>query len=296
MPGSLPVLINGASGAGHGEGVAAKIEQEFRAAGAAAQVEVLESADALLARPRRLVEEKPRCLVAAGGDGTVSAVASVLAGSGIPLGVLPLGTLNHFARDLGIPADLGEAVRGVLSGKLREIDVGQVNGRVFINNSGIGLYPAIVHRREKQRRRLGRSKWHAMLWAAHNVLRVHPFLHLRLEVRGTEHRLRTPFVFVGNNVYRMQGFDIGARERLDAGVLSLYLAHRRGRLGLLLLALRALLGRLYEGNDFEATAVQRLRIDSRHKRLLVSVDGEIEAMELPLDYRIRPRALRVVAP
>lgn len=296
MPGSLPVLVNGSAGGGHGAGLAAQIEQQFRAAGAAARVEVAESGAALLHLARRFLGEKAPRIVAAGGDGTVNAIASVLAGSGVPLGVLPLGTLNHFARDLGIPLELAAAVRTALQGAIREVDVGEVNGRVFINNSSIGLYPAMVRRREQQRRRLGRSKWQAMLWASLKVLRAHPFLHLRLEVGGAEHRRRTPFVFIGNNVYRMEGFDIGVRERLDEGVLSLYLAHRRGRLGLLLLALRALLGRLYQGHDFEAGTATRLRIDGRHKRLLVARDGEIEAMELPLDYRIRPGALRVVAP
>lgn len=295
MPGTLPILVNGSSGSGQGGKIALQIEQAFRAAGGRPRVE-LANGQSLQDLARQQLSERPTRLIAAGGDGTMNAVASVLAGSDTALGVLPLGTLNHFARELGVPLDLADAARTALAGRVREIDVGEVNGHVFLNNSSIGLYPAIVHRREKQRRRLGRSKWHAMLWAAHNVLRVHPFLDLQLELAGVAHRRRTPFVFIGNNVYKMQGFDIGARERLDEGVLSLYLAHRRGRLGLLLLALRAILGRLYEGHDFEAATVRELRIDSRHKRLLVALDGEVRAMELPLDFRTRPRALRVVAP
>jgi diacylglycerol kinase family enzyme len=296
MPAPLPVLLNGSSGTGHGEDAARRIAEAFRAAGGEARIEIARHGEDLSALATRIRQEKHDRVVAAGGDGTVSAVASVLAGSGVALAVLPMGTLNHFARDLGVPDDVGQAARIALEGRAREIDVGEVNGRVFINNSSIGLYPAMVRRRERQRRRLGRGKWQAMAWAAFNALRAHPFLHLRLEVRGAEHRRRTPFVFIGNNVYRMEGFDIGVRERLDAGVLSLYLAYRTGRLGLLLIALRALLGRLYRGHDFEATTLKTLRIDSHHKRLLVSRDGEIEAMELPLEYRIRPRALRVVAP
>src|SRR5205814_7706026 len=134
--------------------------------------------------------------------------------SAIPLAVLPMGTLNHFARDLGVPADLAAAVRVALNGTRRAVDVGEVNGRVFVNNASIGLYPAMVHRRNKQQRRLGRSKWHAMLWAVHAVLRTHPFLDLTLTLDGVEHRRRTPFVFVGNNAYQMEGFMIGLRERL----------------------------------------------------------------------------------
>jgi diacylglycerol kinase family enzyme len=295
MPGPLRVLVNGTAGTGHGEDLAGRIESRFRAAGAEPRI-VLANGSDLGELSRGLVAEKPSRLVAAGGDGTVSAVAAALAGSGVPLAVLPLGTLNHFAKDLGIPASLDEAVRVAVEGRVRELDVGEVNGRVFINNSSIGLYPAMVRRRERQRRRLGRGKWHAMLWAAFNALRAHPFLHLRLELGGEEHRRRTPFVFIGNNVYRMEGLDIGARERLDAGVLSVYLAHRTGRLGLVRLALRALFGRLYAGHDFEAATTTRLRIDARHKRLLVATDGEVQAMDLPLEYRLRRGALRVVTP
>jgi diacylglycerol kinase family enzyme len=287
----VPVIVNPRSGSSRSR---EDIERLFSEAGGQADIRLAEGSPNDLAH--ELVRETPPLVVAAGGDGTVSAVAAALAGSGVPLAVLPLGTLNHFAKDLGIPASLDEAVRVAVEGRVRELDVGEVNGRVFINNSSIGLYPAMVRRRERQRRRLGRGKWHAMLWAAFNALRAHPFLHLRLELGGEEHRRRTPFVFIGNNVYRMEGLDIGARERLDAGVLSVYLAHRTGRLGLVRLALRALFGRLYEGDDFEAGTTARLRIDARHKRLLVATDGEVQAMELPLDYRIRPRALKVVVP
>jgi diacylglycerol kinase family enzyme len=154
----------------------------------------------------------------------------------------------------------------------------------------------MVHRRAKQQRRLGRSKWHAMLWAAHTVLRRHPFLDVTLALNGATHRRRTPFVFVGNNVYEMQGFEIGHRQRLDAGVLSVYVGHRAGRLGLLALALRVLLGSLEESRDFEGATASELRIDSRHTRLLVATDGEVAAFDLPLRYRLRPRALRVMAP
>jgi diacylglycerol kinase family enzyme len=154
----------------------------------------------------------------------------------------------------------------------------------------------MVHRREKQQRRLGRSKWHAMLWAFHAVLRGHPFLDLTLTLDGVEQHRRTPFVFIGNNVYQMEGFMIGLRERLDAGTLSVYLSHRGGRLALLLLAVRALFGQLLAARDFEATAVSSLRIESRHTRLLVATDGEVDALDMPLVFRVRPRALNVMVP
>jgi len=286
----LPVLVNPLSG-GRPGGKGA-VDELFRGAGVEARVQLTTDVGAAA---RALARERPPLIVAAGGDGTVNAVAAALAGTGIAMAVLPAGTFNHFARDLGIPSDAAAALEIALRGRRRAIDVGEVNGRIFVNNASIGLYPAIVRRREKHER-LGFGRLHAMLWSMHTVLRGHPFLHLALKLDGVESRRRTPFVFVGNNVYQMQGFTIGMRERLDAGVLSVYLTQRRGRLGLLRLALRALFGRLEQAADFEASTVSELRIESRHKRLLVATDGEVGALELPLDFRIRPAALQVMAP
>ena len=244
---------------------------------------------------RELARARPSAIVAAGGDGTVNMLAGVLAGSDTALGIIPLGTFNHFARDVGIPLDDAAAIVALLQGRRRAIDVGEVNGRVFVNNSSIGLYPAMVRRREKQER-LGRGRWHAMLWAAHAVLRTHSFMHVTLELDGAAHRRRTPFVFVGNNVYEMAGLDIGRRSRLDAGVLCVYVTHGGGRLGLVRLALHALTGRLERGKDFESATVTELRIESRHQRLLVATDGEVAPLDLPLVYRVHPRALQILAP
>jgi diacylglycerol kinase family enzyme len=283
----LPVVANPKAGSAPAE--EARLVELFRSAGAEIRLHACEDIGAL-------VRECPGVVVAAGGDGTINTVASALAGTGIALGVLPMGTFNHFARDLGLPLDLDAAARVVVAGKRHAVDVGEVNGRVFVNNSSIGLYPTFVHRRTRQQRRLGRGKWQAMFWAIHTVLRSHPFLDLSLELEGRTHHRRAPFVFIGNNEYRMEGFTIGMRERLDHGVLSLYLAQRGGRRGILLLALRALFGRLRQAKDFEAARFRHLRIEGRHTRLLVAIDGEVAALELPLEYRIRPGALQVIVP
>jgi Sphingosine kinase and enzymes related to eukaryotic diacylglycerol kinase len=218
-----------------------------------------------------------------------------VAGSGLALAVLPLGTLNHFAKDLGLPLELDKAVAAIVANRQAEVDVGEVNGRLFINNSSIGLYPTLVAVRENQRRRLGRGKWHALFWATLTVLKRHPMLDVRLSLERTAQDRRTPFVFVGNNLYKSEGFDIGTRERLDGGVLSIYLTRRHGRRGLLGLALRALVGRLHDGTrDCEALTAHAVKVATRHKLLPVSTDGEVTVMNTPLEYRIRPRALKVV--
>ena len=152
----------------------------------------------MTAAARRALADGAEAVVAGGGDGTINAVASVLAGSGVAFGVLPLGTLNHFAKDLGIPLALDEAVRNVAEGKPMQVDVGQVNERIFLNNSSLGLYPDIVRDREKQQRRLGRGKWPAAAWATIAALRRYPFLSVRLTIDGAQHARSTPFVFIGS--------------------------------------------------------------------------------------------------
>jgi diacylglycerol kinase family enzyme len=216
-------------------------------------------------------------------------------GSEKTLGVLPLGTLNHFARDLKIPNDLEHAAHAIVSGHTVSVDVGEVNGRIFLNNSSLGLYPTIVREREKQQK-LGSGKWPAFIWAAVTAFRRYPFLDVRLSVDGKEFHRRTPFVFVGNNEYVMESLNIGLRDCLDRGQLSLYIAHRTGRWGLVRLALRALLGRLREEKDFLAMCTPEVKIETRRKRLRVAYDGEVDVMETPFHYRVRPGALRVIVP
>jgi diacylglycerol kinase family enzyme len=245
---------------------------------------------------RAAAAEGPPLLVAAGGDGTVNAVAAELVGRPTVLGVLPLGTLNHFAKDLGIPTDLERAVRALRDGSVARIDVGEVNGRIFLNNSSLGLYPDIVRQREHQQERLGRGKWHAMAWAFLGALKRYPFMNVRLEADGEVFARRTPFVFIGNNEYRMEALQIGARACLDRGLLSLYVAHRTGRLGLLRLAVRALFGRLSQASDFDSVCAREILVETRRPRVRVATDGEVTIMQSPLRYRVRPGALRVAVP
>jgi diacylglycerol kinase family enzyme len=292
----IAVVVNPAAGSGNdAEGLAA-LQQLFRDAGLSARFLAARSADELRALTTRALRERPRLVVAGGGDGTVSAVASFFVGTDTALGVLPLGTLNHFARDLCIPTELDQAVAVLAAGYETRVDVGEVNGRTFLNNSSLGLYPVIVHDRERQRRSLGRGKRAAMLWAVPTALRRAPFLDVRLVVDGRERSYRTPFVFVGNNRYVMEGFDIGTRECLREGRLSVYVTRRQSRLGLLALGLRALVSRLRQAHDFEALTAESITVRARHERLPVAGDGEVALVETPLEYRCRPLALRVVVP
>lgn len=290
------MIINASAGCGYASDWAQQLEASFAGVGLDADITLAASGEEMIATAQAAVERGAPIVVAGGGDGTINAVASVVVGSGVHFGVLPLGTLNHFAKDLHIPLELEAAIANVATGRPVKVDVGEVNGRIFLNNSSLGLYPDIVRDREKQQRRLGRGKWLAFSWALVAALRRYPFLGVQLTLNDKVHARRTPFVFIGNNEYLMEGLNIGERERLDGGKLSLYVAQRPGRWGLLRLALHALFGKLSQAKDFDMLTTTEMEIATRHRRLRVATDGEVTVMNTPLHYRLRAAALDVIVP
>ncbi len=293
------MIVNRGAGtsASGGDSPRHQIETLYAAAGATVRVVEPDENRDVTALAREAAQSEETTIVAAGGDGTISAVAAELADTGKTLGVLPIGTLNHFAKDLKIPLELDAAVRNTLDGRAVLVDAAEVNGRVFINNSSLGIYPHMVANREAQQERLARGKWHALVWAALRVFRRFPFMTLRITMDEDQQLVRrTAFLFVGNNQYEIAGFNLGARSCIDRGNLGLYLTHRTGRLRLVWLALHALFARVDQAKDFDAFCVQEATIESRRPRLLVSRDGEVEWTETPLHYRTRPHALRVLVP
>lgn len=234
-------------------------------------------------------------VVMAGGDGTMSAGAAALAGGSCPMGVLPLGTLNHFARDLGIPQDLDDAIAVVSAGTVRRVDVGEANGRVFVNNASMGLYPQAIIGRE-MRREEGTGKRRAMLRAALATLRRFPVIRVTLHLATGVVRVTTPLVFIGNNRYEMDLLSLGKRSVLDGGELWLYVASHRGRAGFLGLGLRAVVGRLDQARDFVGLGVAEVTVEDRRRTIPIALDGEVCEVESPLRCRTRPRALPVMVP
>ena len=291
----LKIIISSGAGPGDNTKAAERLAEIFKKDQIAVDISLAQGGDEITELAREAVRGPYEVIVAAGGDGTINAVAAAVLDTGKILGVLPLGTLNHFAKDLRIAVELETAARTIIEGHTIEVDVAEVNGRIFLNNSSLGLYPMIVREREK-RQRLGFGKWPAFIWATIQALRRYPLLDVRLRVNDELLHRTTPFVFVGNNEYAMDLFNIGARDRLNKGVLSIYITQRTSRLKLITLALRAVIGNLRNDKDFLELRSNEVKIATRHKRLRVAFDGEIEVMKPPLEYRIRSRALRVIVP
>ena len=293
---SIAVLINRGGGAAAADpDIGKSVADAFRAAGLDADVELVDGGQCEV-RSRAIAERGDKLLVVGGGDGTISAAASALVGTETLLGILPLGTLNHFARDLGIPSKLDEAVALIAKRPERLVDVAEMNGRIFINNSAIGLYPLMVVDRDAQRRRLGRSKKLAMIVASARTLARFHHQRLTLTVNDEKERVDTPLLFIGNNDYRVDIGAAGQRESVEDGQLSVLVMRKKTRRGFIAATIRALLNRAREDDMVRIDGVTRLRVSSRPSMLPVALDGEVVRESPPLDYKLRHKALKVIAP
>lgn len=297
----ISVILNQAAGTAERQDGAAlrdALESNFAKNGASATISFVTGPEIRHAAERALEANKRGevdAVAIGGGDGSIRTVAAVLAGSDVPLGILPLGTRNHFARDLAIPLDLADAVALIASATTRLIDVGEVNGEIFINNSSIGFYPYLVIARRRRRNGHRLPKWAATILAVPDILRHMPVFRLRVCLEGWSEPCRSPFVFIGNNEYQITGRSLGRRERLERGELWIYVAKVQGWPSLLWRLLRSMLGVDHDGHDVRMVTARTAEITARRHHLLVACDGEVERMQPPLRYKTRPGALRVFA-
>lgn len=246
----------------------------------------------------RLVAEGRRTIVAAGGDGTVTAVAGALTGrEGVRMAALPLGTFNFFARGLGLPEDPEGAARAILAGRERRISVGTVNGQVFLNNASVGIYPKILKEREAVYGRWGRFRIAAHWSVVKTFLRFQSPMRISLTTDGTERMLRTPLIFVARSAFQLERYGLGGAEAISDDRFALFVA--RGvetRAGLFRLTWRLVTGQMQEGRDVELIAAREIDLDVSGHAALVAFDGEKSRMPLPLRFRIAPDALTIIVP
>ena len=261
---------------------------------AGCQADVVE-AGGDVAAAARLAAERCDVLIASGGDGTVSTVAAAAVEADRVFGVIPSGTLNHFARDARIPADLDEALALILSGHTRLFDVGEINGRLFINNASIGAYPRMVWERNRARnaglpRPLAMGFAVARTWAGLRSMAV------RVSVDGAVFVRRTPFIFVGNSEYEVEGTSLGTRQTMTDGTLALYMAPKFGRSDAVMLPWRVLRGTLASHETFEAMTASTISVETARRRVSAALDGEVHVFSPPLKFSVRRQALKVLAP
>lgn len=291
----IAVVINAHAGSLLGGLAVQALEEEL----AAARIDVEIEPDDGRTLPDRIAAAKARgvdAVVVAGGDGTIACGAQMLAGTDIAFGILPLGTMNMLARDIGIPTDLTAAIAALADGVERRIDVGEVNGHVFLCNSVLGFASRLGVRRERARGRLGPAEMWRMAVAAWRASRRYPAMILDLEVAGTRRRLRTRSITVVENDYGEGPGLLFNRPRLDGGELVLYVTERMTPWRLVALAFGMLVGRWRNRPGLTRIVATEFVIHSRRRALRVMNDGEGILLAPPLRYRIRPKALKVIVP
>jgi diacylglycerol kinase family enzyme len=298
------IVLN--AGSGHADTAlrCSTIRAVLEGAGRACHLEVVHDASGLVDAARRMAaraRDEQGILVAAGGDGTLNTVAHEALLAGCPFGVLPQGTFNYFGRTHGIPEDLAEAAHALLRARLRPVQIGMLNDRIFLVNASVGLYPTLLEERENDKRQFGRSRVVALLSALKTALGRHRSLRIALELDGRRHRLRTPTLFVGNN--RLQMEQVGMpplQHALDEGQLAAIAPRPVGKLRMLGLLVRGALGRLGDTDDVVAFAFRSLTVRapllSRGHRLKVATDGEVCEMALPLRFQVLDHHLHLLVP
>lgn len=235
-------------------------------------------------------------VVAAGGDGTISGVAQAVMALDVPLGVIPQGTFNYFTRAHGIPQDTAGAARALLRASIEPRQVGVVNGRVFLVNASLGLYPQLLEDRERFKQQFGRSRGIALLSGLRTLLREHRQLHLSAEHDARVDALRTPTLFVGNNPLQLER--LGFAEARDMqGRLAAIALEPASNWAMLGLVWRAVIGRLGEAQAVRSFAFHSMTVRTRRIRAVkVGIDGEIVHLRSPLHFRVAPQALRLLCP
>ena len=244
----------------------------------------------------RRAQQEQGAVIAAGGDGTLNAVAGTVLGQGVPFGILPQGTFNYFGRTYGISQDTEVSLRGFLQGSLRPVQVGMLNDRLFLVNASLGLYPQLLEDREAYKQRFGRKRWVALWSGLVTLLREPRHLGLQLEFEGQARSLRSPTLVVGNNKLQLEHIGIDSQE-LDRNRLVAMAARPVGTLALYGLLVRGLLSRLGDAEHVVSFAFDRLTVRVRgRRRVKVAMDGEISWMDTPLEFKVAQERLPLVVP
>lgn len=293
MPARGTVFLNRNAGAKLGPGEL----DALRAALASAELELVEIAPGLdcASEVRERIRRGMKLFIAAGGDGTVHHILQAVVHADAALAVLPLGTYNHFARDLGVPLAWREALEVALDGDSRQIDAGRINERFFINNVSIGLYPEMVTRREAHGRDYPR--WKARLAAFYTTLRKFPHVTLAVETAHRKEVIRTHVFMISNNHYDLERLGIEApRETLTEGKLAVYWLPHTSRWRLTRYVARYLAGRVRTIPGFRSFRTLHLRVQSSRPHLKVGIDGEVFTLDTPLVITAVPGSVMVKVP
>ena len=294
------VILNVGSGKKDVNSQPQSIHAAFALYGVEITLKTIKKGVELTMETQKAVDEGYTTIVAAGGDGTVCAVAQIISASKAVMGILPLGTFNYFARSLNLPMGIDAAAKVITAGHAMPLRVATVNGSMFLNNASIGVYPAILKTREDIYRRWGRSRMAAYVSVIKTLITERRPLRLRITLDGKSRDIRSPLVFVVNNAYQLQQMSVSGTDKIEAGELAVFIAPDTGRFGMIRLAVSLALRSQSFERDFELVGAKEILIENNdgraHKKRTIAKDGERERMQAPLRFRVVNEALSILVP
>ena len=299
-PSDICILLNAGSGQRDAKSKPENILAAFTALGATCTLKRMEKGALIEAETREALAQGFKTIVAAGGDGTICAIASVLKGSEVVMGILPLGTFNYFARSLGLPMEMEAAAKVIVAAQTRPLRIARINDSIFLNNASLGAYPAILETREGIYKRWGRTRI-AAYWAVIKTLAtVRPPLRLRLTVDGQTRLVRSPLVFVVNNAYQLTQLHVVGADHIEDGKLVVFIAPDAGRIEMIRMAVVIALGRGLPERKFEVLSGADILIENIGRpvghHLTIARDGERERMAGPYRLQVVENALHLLVP
>ncbi len=253
--------------------------------------------DTLASSLRDALDDDVLALYVAGGDGTLLAVVEALDGHRVPIGILPRGTMNWVAKDLGIPLDAGEALDALLDAQVRNIDVGSVNGHPFLCACMVGVGPLVARWRERERETPPWRRWPKVFWRGLGLLQRYRPRRMMLATQAHTERLRSRTVIVTSNLLDESFGPLPHRTRLDGGLLGIYAVRNTSPRELVRLLTRVMLG-TWQADDavLSTAAPEAILAISGRGSVMAILDGEIRQLKTPLRFSIKPGTVAVLAP
>ncbi len=303
---ALLFIINAASGAADIDAKRAVIESTLAARGRRGELLVCQPAELsrVAAQAAAKAVAHHTAVVAVGGDGSLNAVAQAAHAAGCPMGVIPYGTFNYFARTHGIPTEPAVAAQLLLDAQPQPVQVAAINDRVFLVNASLGIYPELLQDREAYKARFGRSRWVAFVAACATLMRAQRKLRLHIEMGDTVRDVQTLTLFVGNNRLQLQQFGANPEDTVAGtpghGSMAALMLRPIGTLSMIGLMLHGAMGRLgeaagVEGFEFQHMVVRPRLLPGRHE-VVVAFDGEVARMRAPIDFRVLGQPLYLLQP
>ncbi len=295
----IAIILNNGAGKNDEQQLRSKILEILETSGREFNIININSSKDFLSRCDSIVRSSKQTntlVVAAGGDGTINAIATLCYKYQVTLGIIPLGTFNYFARNLLIPTDISEAVKTVITGAIKPVSVGLVQDKVFLNNASFGFYTKMILQREEATSKFGRIRIVAAFSTVLSLLKRQKIFTIKINSDGHEEFLKVSMVFVGNNTLQLENLGLDVASCTSNNKLGVIIMKRINFLGTLRILWHSLIRNLTDEPRLRKFCSDNFTVETKEKNIKLVIDGEIINCDTPLHFRIEKNALNVITP